>query len=238
MKNFLIITGASRGIGKETARLFSSSGWSVVNLSRSPCDCSGVINVSTDLSMPDWDKVVEASLAKLLSSPAKISIVHNAALLNDKDETDSVRHLSQDAFRDILAVNLLAPIRLNQLLLPFMSVGSSIIYIGSTLSQKAVKNAASYVITKHALVGLMRSTCQDLVGTGIHTTCICPGFTDTEMLRQHLHHDQSVLQSIQSRVSAKRLIKPSEIAELVWFCANHEVINGSVLPAHLGQIET
>lgn len=237
MKNFLIITGASRGIGKETARLFADAGWSVINLSRSPCDCSDVINLSTDLSKPDWDKAVETSLGELLSSSGKISVVHNAALLNDKDEMDSVRHLSQDAFRDILAVNLLGPIRLNQLLLPFMSMGSSIIYIGSTLSLKAVKNVASYVITKHALVGLMRSTCQDLAGTGIHTACICPGFTDTEMLHQYLRHDQSALQSIQSRISAKRLIEPSEIAELVWFCANHEVINGSVLPANLGEIE-
>ena len=41
----------------------------------------------------------------------------------------------------------------------------------------------SYVVSKHALVGMMRATCQDLAGREIHTACICPGFTDTEMFR-------------------------------------------------------
>lgn len=238
MKNFLIITGASRGIGKETAQLFLDAEWTVINLSRSPCGLPDIINISTDLSHSDWFKLVEPELLRFLSKPSKISIVHNAALLNAKDKTDSIFDLSQASFYNILAVNLLAPIKLNQLLLPYMLPGSSIIYMGSVLSEKAIKNAASYVISKHALVGLMRSTCQDLAGTGIYTTCICPGFTDTEMLRQHLHHDQNVLESVKNRVGAKRLIKPMEIAELIWFCANHEVINGSVLGAHLGQIET
>lgn len=150
---------------------------------------------------------------------------------------DSVVDLQASIFRNTLELNIVAPVKLNQLVLKKMLPGSSIIYIGSTLSEKAVKNAASYVITKHALVGLMRSTCQDLADTGIHTACICPGFTDTEMLREHLSHNPELLKLISNRVGAKRLIKPSEIAELILFCANHEVINGSILHAHLGQIE-
>lgn len=233
MRNFLVITGASRGIGKETARLFLHSGWSVVNVSRSACDYPGVINLLVDLSAPDSIKTFAASLPASITNADKISLVHNAALL----EKDSVCDVSLEALRKIFEVNVLAPVALNQIVLPLMRPGSSIIYIGSTLAEKAVKNAASYVMTKHALVGLMRSTCQDLIGTGIHTACICPGFTDTEMLREHVHHDQNIIQSISRQVAGGRLIAPLEIAEFIWFCANHEMINGSVLHAHLGQIE-
>lgn len=233
MRGSLVITGASRGIGKETAALFSKAGWLVVNLSRHPCEIADVTNIAVDLSCPDWENLAQDSLLKALPPSGKICIVHNSAL-NTKD---NVQNLQASAFREILELNLITPLKLNQLLLKNMLPGSSIIYMGSTLSEKAVKNAASYVITKHALVGLMRSTCQDLAGTGIHTACICPGFTDTEMLRDHLGQNPEILESISNRVGAKRLINPLEIAELILFCANHEVINGSVLHANLGQIE-
>lgn len=233
MKNYLVITGASRGIGKATASLFIEQGWSVINLSRNACDLPLVINIHADLSVSNWFEPIIPVLHDALDSPTKIAVVHNAAV----NQKNSVAEVTQADFCSALAVNLAAPIALNQCLLAKMLPGSSIIYLGSTLSEKAVKNAVSYVVSKHAVVGLMRSTCQDLAGRGIHTACVCPGFTDTEMLRQHLGNDETLLQSIHGRMASKRLIAPQEIAELIWFCANHEVINGSVLPAYLGQIE-
>lgn len=229
----LVITGASRGIGKATAQLFSNEGWSVINLSRHPCDVANVINITADFSAIDWVDKIRPQLIEILNNPCKIALVHNAAT----NKKATVQTLSASELRSVLEVNLIAPLQLNQLLMSQMLPGSSIIYIGSTLSKKAVKNAASYVMSKHAILGLMRSTCQDLAGTHIHTSCICPGFTDTAMLREHLQHDSQLLQFIQNQVGAKRLIQPTEIAELIWFCANHEVINGSCLDAHLGQIE-
>jgi 3-oxoacyl-[acyl-carrier protein] reductase len=233
MSKYLVITGASKGIGKETAAIFLQAGWSVINISRSPCNIPNVINLTADLSTHNFGKRIETSLLKALKNPSKISVVHNAAV-NTKD---NICNLEIDMFRENFEVNVVAPLQLNQLLLKKMPSGSSILYIGSTLSEKAVKNAASYVITKHALVGLMRATCQDLAGTGIHTACICPGFTDTEMLRSHLQQDETLIQSVANLTGAKRLINPLEIAEFIFFCANHEVINGSLLHANLGQIE-
>lgn len=119
-----------------------------------------------------------------------------------------------------------------------MKSGSSLLYIGSTLSEKAVSNAFSYVTSKHASVGMMRASCQDLAGNGIHTACICPGFTDTDMLRQHVGNQQDVLDAIASMNAFGRLIDDSEIAEYIFWSHNNPVINGSVLHAHLGQLES
>ena len=127
---------------------------------------------------------------------------------------------------------------LNQHLLPLMRTASSVLYIGSTLSEKAVANSFSYVTSKHAQLGMMRATCQDLMGSGIHTAMICPGFTDTEMLRTHLGNDPAVEAAVAGMNSFSRLIEPAEIAELVRWAHHNPVINGAVLHANLGQKES
>ena len=100
---------------------------------------------------------------------------------------------------------------LNHHLISKLNPGSSILYVGSTLGEKAVINSFSYSISKHALIGMMRATCQDLAGTGIHTACINPGFTNTEMLREHI--PQEIMPEIAKMSSFERLIEPQEIAE-------------------------
>jgi len=132
---------------------------------------------------------------------------------------------------------VVACVQLDQLLLPLMGAGSSIVYVGSTLGEKAVAGACAYVVSKHALIGLMRATCQDLAGRGIHTACVCPGFTDTEMLRAHVGQASEVLEALAGNVTFGRLIEPEEVARTIHFCALNAVINGAVIHANLGQFE-
>jgi NAD(P)-dependent dehydrogenase (short-subunit alcohol dehydrogenase family) len=118
-----------------------------------------------------------------------------------------------------------------------MGTGSSILYVGSTLSEKAVANTASYVTSKHAVVGLMRATTQDLIGEKIHSAAVCPGFTATEMLLTHLGDNDEVRAFLEGMSAFHRLIEPKEIAKTLLFCAQNPVINGSVIHANLGQVE-
>ncbi len=127
---------------------------------------------------------------------------------------------------------------LNQRLLPLLPRTSSVLYVGSTLAEKAVPGAFSYIVSKHAQLGMMRATCQDLMGSGIHTAMICPGFTDTEMLRAHLGSDPDVAAAVAGMNSFNRLIAPEEIAELIRWAHHNPVINGAVLHANLGQKES
>ncbi|XXF76968.1 SDR family NAD(P)-dependent oxidoreductase [Myxococcaceae bacterium GXIMD 01537] len=233
MKEVLIITGASQGIGFSTARHFAQRGARVVNLSRSRCDLPGVQQLSADLSSPGFLQGVEAPLLAALSGCERVVLVHNAFHL----EPNTVDGGSPEVLRRTLEVGLLAPDVLNRLLIPRMPRGSSVIYVGSTLSEKAIPGFFSYVLTKHALVGMMRATCQDLLDRGIHTACVCPGFTDTEMLRARSGGKDEVLDSMRSMTGEGRLITPSEIAEVIAFAADHPVVNGSVLHANLGQRE-
>ena len=182
-----VITGASRGIGLAAARRFADDGWEVACISRSPCPDVRAHHVPTDLLAEGWEAGVGQWLASAAPEPRRIALVHNAAMLI-KDEATAI---DLAALRQLIELNVVVPAALNLLLRPRMAGESSILYAGSTLSEKAVPGTASYVTSKHAVAGLMKATCQDLVGVGIHTACVAPGLTATEMLLDHIGDDES-----------------------------------------------
>jgi 3-oxoacyl-[acyl-carrier protein] reductase len=228
---YLLITGGSAGIGASTAERFVSEGYGVINLSRRPSPIPGVAHLACDLGSPEFVAALEAELAPRLTEADTITLVHNAARM----ASDSAADTESRQLREVFEINLVAPNSLNRFCLPFMKAGSSIIYVGSTLSEKAVPNSYSYVVSKHAVIGMMRATCQDLAGRGVHTACVCPGFTDTEMLREHVPAD--AMDMVRAMSAFNRLIEPAEIASTIFWAATHPVINGSVIHANLGQIE-
>lgn len=230
MKKFLIITGGSSGIGFATAKLFQDNGFNIINLSRSKINLDDAVHIEVDLSRSNWQESLESIFQETLSSADQICLVHNAS----KMQSDNVESTDPDSLREVLEVNLVGPSILNKITIPYMKKGSSILYVGSTLSEKAVPQMSSYVMTKHGMIGLMRSTCQDLFGRFIHTACICPGATETEMLVEYVQGNQEALKIMASTLSENRLISSEEIASTIFFCANNSVINGSVIHANLG----
>lgn len=226
-----VITGASAGIGLAAAQRFLDEGYAVANLSRRPCPLPAVRQISCDLSAPGFLDVAAEQLRPLLSEAEQAVLIHNASKLAKDSAADTLSR----SFREILEINLIAPNALNRFAIPFMQPGSSILYVGSTLGEKAVAGSFSYIVSKHGLIGMMRATCQDLAGRGIHTACICPGFTDTEMLRSHV--PQEALDAVRGLSSHGRLIAPAEIAETLFWAAQNPVIDGATLHANLGQLE-
>jgi NAD(P)-dependent dehydrogenase (short-subunit alcohol dehydrogenase family) len=236
MTGTLVVTGGSVGIGAATAQAFANAGWKVVCLARRPCPVVGAVSVPVDFAVSSaegsWEQVVvEQALPHV--DDGVVCLVHNAALLL-KDDALS---LTAERLRQVFEVNVVVPGVLNRLLAPRMREGSSILYVGSTLSEKAVKNTASYVSSKHAVVGLMRATCQDAAPRGIHTACVCPGFVDTEMLRAHTGGDPGLMAALSSLSGHNRLVRPDEIAALLLVCAQQPVVDGAVIHANLGQVQ-
>lgn len=226
-----VVTGASAGIGLATAEAFLTAGYSVATLSRRPCPIADANHIPCDLAQPTAIEAVGDKLLPLLEAATQTTLVHNAAqMLNDTAKDAEV-----DALRTVLEVNIVAAHALNRLALPHLRPGSCILFVGSTLAEKAVPGSFSYVASKHAQVGMMRACCQDLAGTGIHTACICPGFTDTEMLRDHVPPD--AMAGVSAMSAFGRLIEPAEIAATLLWAATAPVINGSVIHANLGQVE-
>lgn len=228
-----IVTGASAGIGARTARRFLAEGWAVTNLSRRPCPEAGVESIACDFADPAAVAAACEQLSALAAAAERVVLVHNSSLLRN----DAAGTVSQQDFMQVMQVNLATPNAMNNAVIPHMGAGSAVIYVGSTLSEKAVPGSYTYVTSKHASVGMMRATCQDLAGRGIHTACVCPGFTDTEMLRSHIGTDPETEAAVTSMSAFGRLVRPDEIAEAIFWAATNPVINGAVLHANLGQVE-
>lgn len=229
----LVITGASRGIGRATATYFRDQGFDVINLSRSQPDIESVKHLGCDLSDIQSISRHKPDLDTAAQSASEVVLIHNAGLLLK----DDVATMDAASFQRALNVNVVGASVLNTLLVPNMKAGSSILYVGSTLAEKAVANTCSYVVSKHAQLGLMRATCQDLAGRGIHTACICPGFTATEMLGEHVGGSQEILDALANGNAMGRLVDPQEIAETLFFASQSPVLNGAVVHANLGQLE-
>lgn len=227
----LVITGASAGIGLETAKLFLEDGYSLVTISRRRCPIEAARHIFCDLADAGARASLADKLTGLLPENSEICLVHNAGTLAG----GSLLEATETRFRRAIDINMLAPQALNLAVVPRMGANSSIVYLGSTLSEIAVPGSFAYVTTRHATLGMMRATCQDLVGTGIHTACVCPGFTDTEMLREHLPSE--ALASVAGANAFGRLLSPTEIAECIRFVAGQPALNGAVMHANLGQIQ-
>lgn len=231
-KPLALITGGSKGIGRETAELFLKNHYEVINISRSPCDNPSVQNILIDLIETD-EMSIQQTLLQHISTKRRMVFIHNASVcFNDTIET-----LNKTKWNHTLKLNLTLPALLTQCLLPTMKAQSAIIFVGSTLSEKAVRNTCSYTVSKHGLVGLMRSVCQDLAGKHIHTCCVCPGITDTAMLRGRIGENTALLKTLAAIQSDNRLLTPQEMAEIIFVAATHPVFNGAVLHANGGQIE-
>jgi NAD(P)-dependent dehydrogenase (short-subunit alcohol dehydrogenase family) len=160
-----------------------------------------------------------------------IHVIHNAAALPHDDALKVEAHVLERTLR----LNVVTPALLNAAIIPCMAAGSSIIFVGSTLSDKGAPRRLSYVTGKHAMLGLMRATVQDLWGRGINSVCVAPGFVDTGMLRPVLAHDPMFEREVLDMVSYGRLIEPEEIAEIVEFATRTPALNGAMINANLGQ---
>lgn len=228
----LVITGAGRGIGLAAADLFHDQGYAVVNISRHRGGFERGTWIGADLSRPDWLKTIERELIAAVQHASVITLVHNASMLLH----DEIEGSCDGDLQRVWQANVQAPVQLNRALLPYMDEGSSIIYIGSALRDKAVPKRLSYVVSKHAQVGLMRATALEIAERGMHTACVCPGITDTEMARAHFGGDgDSIEQFVLRNAPLKRALRPAEIAQLIYFCAGTQAINGAVIDANVGR---
>lgn len=231
----VVVTGGSAGIGRAIAARSRADGRRVINLSRRPCQVEGVVNLAVDLA--DGSAVARAIAQVhdlLAAAPGPVHLVHNAAFPIE----DAITRFDARAAEQAMRLNVVTPAELTAGLLPDMPTGSSVIFIGSTLSEKGVPGRLSYCASKHALVGLLRATVQDLFGRGIHAVCVCPGFVDTELLDPLRARGPEIMQSILGMVSFGRLLRPDEIADIVAFAVDNPSLNGAIIHANLGQRES
>ncbi|MDQ3881135.1 MAG: SDR family oxidoreductase [Chloroflexota bacterium] len=189
----VVVTGASQGIGRETALQLATHGSSVVLAARN-ADALGEVErevtriggqaeaVATDVA--DWPQV-ERLAARAVERFGRIDTwVNNAAV----SAYGTIDDLGVDEIERIVRVNLLGQVHGVKAALPHLrrAGGGTIINIGSALSERAVPLQSAYVATKHAIKGFSEAIRMELErdGSGIDVTLILPSSINTPLFSQ------------------------------------------------------
>jgi NAD(P)-dependent dehydrogenase (short-subunit alcohol dehydrogenase family) len=213
----VFVTGASRGIGRAIAQAFRAEGaWVIGTRTRK-------IN-ETDDACQEW---VAADFSDVEQIRACAECVRRAApdvLVNNVgiNKIAPFVEIAPDDFLSIQQVNVFAPFLLCQAAIPAMkSKGwGRIVNVSSIWGKISKEYRASYSTSKFAIDGMTLALAAEHSADGIIANSIAPGIIDTELTRRVL--GEAGIQSLVSRVPARRLGQADEIARLVLWLASEE----------------
>ena len=211
MKPVAIVTGASRGIGREVASGLARDGYELALVARSrsdlerlasdlPVDGGRTHSVDViDVSDPD---AIQEGMADILRHHGRVDV-----LVNDAGAyVAGGLGLTAAEFEMMVRVNLVAPFLFMKAAIPAMKAQGSghVFNVASRAGKVGFAGDAGYVASKFGLVGLSESVYREFAEAGIVVTSICPGWTNTVMAAES-----------NTPLTAEEMIQPSDILETV-----------------------
>jgi 3-oxoacyl-[acyl-carrier protein] reductase len=234
-----IVTGASRGIGREIATRLAAQGAHVVAAARGE-NARGVAeaiaaaggradHVALDVTVPG---ATEAAVEATLERHGRVDIlVNNAGIARDQ----LLLRMKRDDWDAVIATNLTAAFTLTQAVLkPMIRQRSGrIICISSVVGQGGNAGQANYAASKAGLIGFAKAVALEVASRGVTVNVVAPGLIDTDMTRAITGDAR---EEWASKIPLKRLGTPGDIASAVCFLASDEAsyITGQVLAVNGG----
>ncbi|PAJ74223.1 3-oxoacyl-ACP reductase [Pseudoalteromonas sp. NBT06-2] len=217
----ILVTGASRGIGKSIAQMLVAQGAIVAGTATSE---SGAVKISEylgeagkgyALNVTDSDSI-KATLDAIKADFGDLDIlVNNAGITRD----NLLMRMKDKEWDDIIDTNLSSIFRLSKAVLrPMMKKRSGrIINIGSVVGTMGNAGQANYAAAKAGVIGFSKSMAREVASRGITVNVVAPGFIQTDMTNE-LTDEQKA--ATLSNVPAGRLGNPDEIAAAVTYLAS------------------
>jgi 3-oxoacyl-[acyl-carrier protein] reductase len=228
MNAVALVTGAAGGMGRVIVRRLAQDGFSVVAADRADDPLTKLEQQlkkeGLDIQTRVVDLAQEAAIAALLDGlPALSALVNSAGLFDERD----FFKLTQEDFRRMYELNLIAAATLTQRAAARMSAGGKIVNIASR-AYLGARHHAHNVASKAALVGYTRASAMELAPRGILVNAIAPGLIDTPMLRALTPERLAAQLALQPTGKAGT---PEDIANAVSFLAapGMSFITGQVL---------
>jgi NAD(P)-dependent dehydrogenase (short-subunit alcohol dehydrogenase family) len=236
----LLLTGASRGIGHATAKLFHDRGWRVVTVSRQAfslrCPWGGADD-HVQLDLGDIDRLAEglAEIRRRLPGRRLDALVNNAGISpkGPNGERLGVLQTSYDTWLAVLNVNLVSTALLAKGLIDHLSAARGAIVNVTSIAGSRVHPYAgvAYAASKAGLAALTREMASEFAPLGVRTNAISPGEIATAML------SAGTEAFAEREVPLRRLGRPDEVAATIYFLCSDAAsyVNGAELHINGGQ---
>lgn len=237
----MLLTGASRGIGHATVKLFQERGWRILTVSRQPFseDCAWPAarqsHIQADLAQIDKIDDLAAEVRSRLPAGKLHALVNNAGISPKGPNQSRLGVLGTDSrtWTQVLNVNLVSTALLARGLLPELELGKgSIVNVTSIAGTRVHPFAgAAYAASKAGLAALTRELAHEFAGRGVRANAIAPGEIETSIL------SPGTDKLVASQVPMGRLGDPSEVAETIYFLCTpaSSYINGAEIHINGGQ---
>lgn len=224
----VLVTGASRGIGRAIAESFAAGGYRVAVTHRDQ-PVEGFVSVRCDVTSAEE---VDKAFAEVEDRLGKVEIlVANAGANDDK----LLLQMDEASFTKVIDTNLTGAYRLAKRATRTMirARWGRVVLIGSVVGLSGSPGQANYAASKAGLVGFARSLARELGGRGVTVNVVAPGFVDTQMTAVL---PEARREEILASIPLRRMAQPAEVAETVRFLASDAAgyITGGVIPVDGG----
>ena len=241
IKKTALITGSSRGIGREIARLFAKNNYNVViNYNKSEKEAKELLeeltkeNCSAKIFKADVSKIEEANalVNYTIGQFERIDVlVNNAGISKFNLFTDT----TYDEWHEVMNVNLNSAFYVTKKALQYMipEHTGKIINISSMWGLVGAANEVHYSTSKAALIGMTKALAKELGPSNIQVNVIAPGVIETDMLKEV---DEDTIEMLKYDTPLMRIGKPIDIARCALFLASEggDFITGQVISSNGG----
>ena len=246
-----VVTGAARGIGAAIARVLAADGARLTLLGRRS---DALQQLHGELpGGPHGIAVADVSDAAQVQTAFDAARAERgpfAILVNNAGQAESSPFLktSLELWQQMLAVNLTGCFVCTQAALPDMLAARQgrIVNIASTAGQKGYAYVSAYVAAKHGVVGLTRSLALEVATKGVTVNAVCPGYTETDILRDSVANvvaktgrsEEAARAEFAAGNPQRRIVQPSEVADAVrWLCGDGaSAITGQSISVSGGEV--